>query len=162
VAAGRESIARIFATVLNNYPSAIRIMVGEMTDKSNQTIGFSGLSLNYRLGQIMGMLLTSFRLPISSNLDSSFSGYPMGGFLAHPERHFSVFNTKFWLAYPFALPGFVGSAFSMCAVVVGFFFLKEVWVLRFRVLKEYELKTLCKTASFGNMLDRLQKRPNEC
>jgi hypothetical protein len=42
------------------------------------------------------------------------------------ERHFSLFSGKFWRAYPFALPCFVGAGFAISAVIVGSIFLKEV------------------------------------
>lgn len=75
--------------------------------RSNQAIAFNGLTLTYRLGQIIGL--------------------PLGGFLAHPERHFpSIFSTPFWLYYPFLLPCLVGAGFAFLGVLLGLIFLKEV------------------------------------
>ena len=74
--------------------------------RTNQTVAFTALTLTYRIGQIVGL--------------------PIGGFLAHPERHLpSVFNTPFWLYYPYLLPCLAGGGFAMIGVF-GAFFLKEV------------------------------------
>ncbi len=54
-------------------------------------------------------------------------GQPIGGFLAHPERHWpKVFAGEFWAKYPFSLPCFVGAGFALCAVAYATIALKEV------------------------------------
>ena len=53
-------------------------------------------------------------------------GLPLGGLLAHPERHFTLFQTPFWYEYPFALPCFVASVATGCFVIMGYFTLPEV------------------------------------
>lgn len=61
----------------------------------------------YRLGQVVG--------------------HPLGGYLAHPERHWSYFrHSAFWSEYPFVLPGFVASAMTAVVVVLGVFWIEEV------------------------------------
>lgn len=82
-------------------------MIGELTDRSNQNMAFAGLTLSYRLGQIIGL--------------------PLGGFLSHPERHAPVlFGGPFWRAYPFVLPCLVGAAFASISVLLGCVYLEEV------------------------------------
>jgi len=55
------------------------------------------------------------------------AGLPIGGFLAHPERHWRrTFDTEFWRTYPFALPCFVGAGFTFFAVICGLLFIREV------------------------------------
>jgi hypothetical protein len=53
-------------------------------------------------------------------------GLPMGGTLAHPERHMKLFNREPWLSYPFALPCLAGAALAALGVVLGIFLLREV------------------------------------
>jgi len=93
--------------------SAMKIMVGELTDKSTQGTAFSWLTISYRAGQVFGL--------------------PLGGYLAHPERHFSIFNHPFWRQYPFALPCFVAAFAAAMSVLMGCFYLEET--LRSKVKK---------------------------
>lgn len=61
----------------------------------------------YRIGQIVGQ--------------------PIGGFLAHPERHWpKIFAGTFWAKYPFSLPCFVGAGFALSAVAYAAIVLEEV------------------------------------
>lgn len=60
----------------------------------------------YRIGQILGL--------------------PMGGLLTHPEHKFSLFQTRFWMENPFALPCFVSAALTIVGVVLAYFLLDEV------------------------------------
>ena len=82
------------------------IMATELTDKSNQSIAFSGLGASYRIGQIVG--------------------HPLGGWLVHPERRWALFQAPFWYQYPFALPCFVAAAIGTVSVILGCFTLQEV------------------------------------
>ena len=50
----------------------------------------------------------------------------MGGYLAHPERHWALFRTPFWREYPFALPCFVAAFAASVTVIMGYFLLDEV------------------------------------
>jgi MFS family permease len=82
-------------------------MIANTLFRTNQGTAFSALTLAYRVGQMVGL--------------------PIGGFLAHPERHFpSVFNTAFWLYYPFLLPCLAGAGFALLGATLGLIFLKEV------------------------------------
>lgn len=66
-----------------------------------------GLMVSYRIGQTIGL--------------------PVGGFLAHPEKHWhQIFDSEFWHTYPFALPCFVGAGFAFFAVICGLLFVREV------------------------------------
>ncbi|KAF8323817.1 MFS general substrate transporter, partial [Clavulina sp. PMI_390] len=94
-------LSRSLGGALGGVWAAVKIMVGELTDRSNQSIAFNALTLTYRIGQIVGL--------------------PLGGFLAHPERHFpdSIFSSPFWLKYPFLFPCLVGAAIACGAVILG-------------------------------------------
>lgn len=82
-------------------------MIAEMTDRSNQSIAFTGLGISFRTGQIIGL--------------------PLGGYLSHPERlNPVIFGGPFWAAYPFALPCFVGAGVTIIAVILGLVFIEEV------------------------------------
>ncbi|QRV76687.1 major facilitator superfamily transporter [Ceratobasidium sp. AG-Ba] len=85
--------------------AAIKVMTGEMTDRSNQDVAFSSLQITYRIGQIIGL--------------------PLGGLLAHPEQRFKWFNSPFWVEYPYLLPCLVGAAFAIFSVVPGIIFIEE-------------------------------------
>ncbi|KAF8321241.1 MFS general substrate transporter [Clavulina sp. PMI_390] len=100
-------LARCIAGGAGGVWATARIMLGELSDKSNQAQAFAGLMVSYRIGQIVGL--------------------PIGGFFAHPERHWpgGVFESDFWQRYPFALPCFVGAGFAALAVLAGSFFLEE-------------------------------------
>ncbi|CAE6407941.1 unnamed protein product [Rhizoctonia solani] len=98
--------ADTFRTDLDaNRWAAIKVMTGEMTDRSNQDLAFTLLSVSYRLGQI--------------------SGLPLGGLLAHPEERFSWFCTAFWAKYPYLLPCLAGAAFAVLSILPGVMFIEE-------------------------------------
>ncbi|KAG8742991.1 hypothetical protein FRC10_000561 [Ceratobasidium sp. 414] len=88
-----------------NAWAAIKVMTGEMTDRSNQDLAFSSLQMTFRIGQIIGL--------------------PLGGLLAHPEQRFKIFHTPFWAAYPYLLPCLVGAAFALFSVIPGIIFIEE-------------------------------------
>ncbi|KAF8330847.1 major facilitator superfamily domain-containing protein [Cantharellus anzutake] len=104
-------LSRCIGGALGGGSTAIKTMLGELTDRTNQNAAFSALSISYRMGQIIGL--------------------PLGGSLAHPERHFpSIFEGpgvwgNFWRSYPFVLPCLVGAAFAFVSVVLGTLRLKE-------------------------------------
>lgn len=112
--------------------AAIKVMTGEMTDRSNQDLAFSLLSMSYRLGQITGQLEPLLRLFEIANTKSGFilSGLPLGGLLAHPEQRFSWFRTAFWAEYPYLLPCLAGAAFAIFSIIPGVIFIEEVIMLQ--------------------------------
>ncbi|KAH7098878.1 MFS general substrate transporter [Auriculariales sp. MPI-PUGE-AT-0066] len=81
-----------------------RVMLNEMLPRVHHATAFGGLSISYRIGQIIGL--------------------PLGGYLAHPERHVGL-TDPFWEEYPFALPCFVGAAFAVLASTFGYFTIPE-------------------------------------
>jgi len=85
--------------------ATMKVMLAELTDKSNQATAFTGLSVSYRIGQSIGQ--------------------PIGGLLAHPERRSEFFDTPFWREYPFSLPCFVAAGTAGIIVIVGYFSLEE-------------------------------------
>ncbi len=94
------------------WDRAVKIMAGELTDRTNQSAAFAALSISYRMGQIIGL--------------------PLGGYLAHPERQWpQMFSGSgawggFWKSYPFMLPCLVGAAFAFMSVLLGLSCLDEV------------------------------------
>ncbi|GAB1519007.1 hypothetical protein RhiTH_002072 [Rhizoctonia solani] len=98
-------MSRCIGGALGASWAAIKVMVGEMTDRSNQDTAFSMMNVSYRLGQIIGL--------------------PLGGLLAHPERRWKAFQTPFWNEYPFLLPCLVGAGFSLISVLFGILFIEE-------------------------------------
>ncbi|KAF8585705.1 MFS general substrate transporter [Ramaria rubella] len=98
-------LSRCIGGALGGVWTCTKIMIGEQSDRSNQARAFQWMGIAYRLGQIVG--------------------HSLGGFLAHPARTFSFFQTKFWYEYPFALPCFFASAFAFFSVIIGCFTLQE-------------------------------------
>lgn len=116
---------RCIGGALGGVWACTKTMLLEKSDATNQNSAFQWLSVSsptficyignlhvekvaYRIGQIVGL--------------------PIGGFLAHPERHFPLFQSQFWFDYPFALPCFAASAFAVCAVIIGYLALEEVYI----------------------------------
>ncbi|KAJ1311351.1 hypothetical protein OPQ81_009844 [Rhizoctonia solani] len=106
--------------------AAIKVMTGEMTDRSNQDLAFSLLSMSYRLGQITGL--------------------PLGGLLAHPEQRFSWFRTAFWAEYPYLLPCLVGAAFAVVSIIPGVIFIEETLPSK----RKRRTKSNKRTSSYGS------------
>ncbi|KAG9093402.1 hypothetical protein FS749_014431 [Ceratobasidium sp. UAMH 11750] len=98
-------LSRCIGGALGASWAAIKVMTGEMTDRSNQGTAFSIMNVSYRLGQIIGL--------------------PLGGLLAHPERRWKSFDTPFWHEYPFLLPCLVGASFAIISVGFGIVFVEE-------------------------------------
>jgi MFS family permease len=98
-------ISRVSGGALSGTWAAVRTMITELTDDTNQGTAFALLSVCYRLGQIIGL--------------------PLGGLLAHPEKRFPLFQTPFWQKYPFALPCFVGASLAFLGFVLGVFLVDE-------------------------------------
>ncbi|KAG9122868.1 hypothetical protein FRC07_000572 [Ceratobasidium sp. 392] len=98
-------LSRCIGGALGASWAAIKVMTGEMTDRSNQGTAFSIMNVSYRLGQIVGL--------------------PLGGLLAHPERRWKSFDTPFWREYPFLLPCLVGASFAIISVGFGIVFIEE-------------------------------------
>ncbi|KAB5591431.1 zinc induced facilitator 1 protein [Ceratobasidium theobromae] len=98
-------MSRCIGGALGASWAAIKVMTGEMTDRSNQDTAFSMMNVSYRLGQIVGL--------------------PLGGLLAHPERRWTMFQTPFWNEYPFLLPCLVGAGFSLVSILFGMAFVEE-------------------------------------
>lgn len=106
--------------------AAIKVMTGEMTDRTNQDLAFSLLQMTYRLGQIIGL--------------------PLGGLLAHPEQQFAWFRTAFWTEYPYLLPCLVGSAFALASVIPGIVFIEETLPSK----RKQRRKANKRTTSYGS------------
>ncbi|KAH7106549.1 major facilitator superfamily domain-containing protein [Auriculariales sp. MPI-PUGE-AT-0066] len=87
--------------------SAMRTMMSEGLPREHHGLGFAGLSLSYRTGQIIGL--------------------PLGGFLAHPDKSIGgPFRSPFWAdTYPFALPCVVGGGLALVAVVISQIYMHE-------------------------------------
>ncbi|KAF8305973.1 MFS general substrate transporter [Clavulina sp. PMI_390] len=116
--------------------AAVKVMLGELTDKSTQDQAFVAMMVSYRIGQIVGL--------------------PMGGFLAHPERHWpEMFDTSFWLTYPFGLPCFVGAGFAFVSVLGGMLFLPETLYRP----KKQRVEVTVHADETGNVVPEIQPTP---
>jgi MFS family permease len=81
-------------------------MAAEIVPKSQLGSAYNYMQIFYRMGQIVGQ--------------------PLGGFLAHPERHFPFLRgIAFFEKYPFELPCIVAAVLCMMAVVIAIFRLPE-------------------------------------
>ncbi|KAF8513960.1 MFS general substrate transporter [Gautieria morchelliformis] len=100
-------VSRALSGALNGNAGVMKSMMAEMTDETNQAQAFSFLPLVFAAG----VTVASF----------------IGGSLSHPyERFPSVFGrSKFWKAYPFALPCFVSGLFCVTAFTTAFIWLEE-------------------------------------
>ncbi|KAG8693332.1 hypothetical protein FRC09_010578 [Ceratobasidium sp. 395] len=106
--------------------AAIKVMTGEITDRSNQDLAYSSLQIAYRIGQLVGL--------------------PLGGLLAHPEQRFGLFNTPFWAEYPYLLPCLVGAVIGLLAIIPGVFCLEETLPSK----RKKGRKTTKRSTSYGS------------
>ena len=110
-------VARSFAGASNGNVGIMRTTVAEMVpQKELQPRAFSVMPLVWTIGSIFGPAF--------------------GGALANPAaRHPTFFaNSKFFRAYPFALPNLVSSVLFLMSLTVGILFLK---VEGLQILGEY-------------------------
>ena len=93
--------------------------MGEITDSTNASIGFSLFGLVWGLGMILGPIL--------------------GGFLSYPATKFpQVFgNCLFLKTYPYFLPCAVSACISLVGLIVGYIYLDETCPKRINQGKEY-------------------------
>ncbi|KDQ13841.1 hypothetical protein BOTBODRAFT_33279 [Botryobasidium botryosum FD-172 SS1] len=98
-------LSRCIAGTLGATWSVSKIMMAEISDKSNESALFTVYQLAYRTGQIVGL--------------------PMGGLLTHPARHYALFKAEFWIAYPFALPCIVAAVVALISALLCFITLPE-------------------------------------
>ncbi|KIJ39943.1 hypothetical protein M422DRAFT_98384, partial [Sphaerobolus stellatus SS14] len=99
-------ISRTLAGILRNLFNSTKLIVAELTDRINQASAFQYHLQLFRFGEIIGL--------------------PLGGFLARPGRHFSMFRNKFWKNHPFTLPCFMVGGFVIFSVILGYIYLPEV------------------------------------
>ncbi|KAH7103283.1 MFS general substrate transporter [Auriculariales sp. MPI-PUGE-AT-0066] len=129
-------LSRALSGALGGSWAAIRVMLAEMVPKHFHATAFAGIAMSYRVGQIIGL--------------------PLGGWLAHPERHLG-FTGQFWRTYPFALPCFVGAAFAVLTAIYGLIALRETlknpWRPTLRRRKEYDSRS----STPKNAIDELPK-----
>ncbi|KAI0340698.1 MFS general substrate transporter [Trametopsis cervina] len=97
---------RFLTGVFSGYVGVIHSVVGELTDASNQSTAFPFYDIISALGFIVGPFL--------------------GGTFAEPATQFpGTFDTAFWRAYPYALPGFIAGAIAIAAALLSIFYLRE-------------------------------------
>jgi len=93
--------------LLNGNQGVVSTVLGEITDKSNQSSAFSFLPVLYSLGSIVGPII--------------------GGLLAEPAQKWpGVFGSIAWFHdYPFLLPNLIAAVILLLDLVVVAFFLQE-------------------------------------
>ncbi|PAV19859.1 MFS general substrate transporter [Pyrrhoderma noxium] len=85
--------------------STMKVMLGEITDKTNQGRAIAAFGIAFKLGQILGQ--------------------PVGGLMSHPERYSNMFNNRFWNTYPYALPCLFSGSIAFLGATAGIFLLQE-------------------------------------
>nr|CAG8505015.1 1277_t:CDS:2 [Entrophospora candida] len=92
--------------MLNGNIGVAKSMLGELTDKTNQTKAFSLFGFCWGMGCIRPVI---------------------GGFLSHPADNFpKIFgNCPFLKSFPYFLPCFVASIVSFIGLIIGYFYLPE-------------------------------------
>jgi len=106
-------LSRALGGLAGGYGTAIRVMICEIAGEANRSAYLNYASIAYCAGQILGQAF--------------------GGILAHPERHFKLFDSPFWYRYPFALPCFVGAGYAAFWAITGFLTLRETVPLKKKV-----------------------------
>ncbi|KIJ40989.1 hypothetical protein M422DRAFT_780624 [Sphaerobolus stellatus SS14] len=132
-------ISRALSGILGSVFACTRIIVAELTDKTNQARALQWHLLSYKFGQIIGL--------------------PLGGLLAHPEHHFpTVFDNEFWNNHPFALPCFVTGGYAIFSVILGYVYLPETaprWRLRVHTVNaEPNTDVAASSISYNDFLTR--------
>ncbi|ORX95889.1 MFS general substrate transporter [Basidiobolus meristosporus CBS 931.73] len=99
--------ARCVSGLLNGNIGVVKTVIGELTDHTNQSKGFSLLSLTWGVGVIVGPSIA--------------------GLLSNPAEQFpSLFGSvALFKEYPYLLPCIAAASITVPAFVVGFFVLQE-------------------------------------
>ncbi|KAF9436775.1 hypothetical protein BGZ76_003006 [Entomortierella beljakovae] len=99
--------SRAMCGLLNGNVGVAKSMLGEISDKTNQSQAFSVFGFAWGIGMIVGPVL--------------------GGYLANPAKNFpeTFGNWPFFIEYPYFLPCFVASLGNVVGFTVGYFFLEE-------------------------------------
>ncbi|KAJ3081493.1 hypothetical protein HK102_002310, partial [Quaeritorhiza haematococci] len=100
-------LSRAACGFLNGNVGVAKCVLGEITDETNQAMGFSIFGLVWGIGMICGPML--------------------GGFLSNPVTKYpDLFgHIDFFRHYPYFLPCFVSALISITGFVIGFFYLEE-------------------------------------
>ncbi|KAI8617269.1 major facilitator superfamily domain-containing protein [Chytriomyces sp. MP71] len=100
-------LSRMLCGVLNGNVGVAKCVIGEVTDETNQGLGFSLIGIMWSLGTIFGPVL--------------------GGLLSDPvARYPELFGGwEFLRIHKYFLPCFVSACVSLIGFVVGFVFLEE-------------------------------------
>ncbi|ORY04303.1 MFS general substrate transporter [Basidiobolus meristosporus CBS 931.73] len=99
--------ARCLSGLLNGNAGVVKTVIGELTDRTNQSKGFSLLSLTWGVGVIVGPSIA--------------------GLLSNPAEQFpSLFGSvALFKEYPYLLPCTAAASITVPAFVVGVFVLQE-------------------------------------
>ncbi|KAJ1307728.1 hypothetical protein OPQ81_001816 [Rhizoctonia solani] len=121
-------------------------ILGDTTNAATSASAYAAVNIAYSVGNMLSPSI--------------------GGFLAHPSDHFSVFQGEFWKNNPFALPCFVGVLMSGIIMILMMIALPETlpskdgWVRRQeRQLSASIRASIYSTASRGPSLDGLIDSP---
>ncbi|KAL6049054.1 Zinc induced facilitator-like 1 isoform 1 [Balamuthia mandrillaris] len=136
--------SRFLNGALNGVASVTKSYIAEITDESNQALGFSLRAAAFGLGGILGPLL--------------------GGGLARPYKRFpwladSIFGED---GFPFLLPCLVSFSMNMVGLVFGFFFLTETLQRRksAQVVNEADSLSLLEKADTKEELENEEGQEN--
>ncbi|KAG8965214.1 hypothetical protein FRC03_000834 [Tulasnella sp. 419] len=101
-------LSRSLAGALNGNIGVVKAMMAEITDETNFDQAVSFMPVIWATGEAIGPLI--------------------GGTLSRPYHRLpprSFFHTRFWKEYPYFLPCFTASLFSISAIFLTYFFLIE-------------------------------------
>ncbi|TPX48499.1 hypothetical protein CcCBS67573_g10201 [Chytriomyces confervae] len=99
--------SRMLCGILNGNVGIAKCVIGEVTDETNQSLGFSLIGIMWSLGTIFGPIV--------------------GGCLSEPVKQFPGWfgGCPFLKANPYFLPCFLSACVSLIGFVVGLLFLEE-------------------------------------
>ncbi|KAJ3234076.1 hypothetical protein HDU78_006042 [Chytriomyces hyalinus] len=99
--------SRMLCGILNGNVGIAKCVIGEVTDETNQSLGFSLIGIMWSLGTIFGPIV--------------------GGCLSEPVKQFPGWfgGCPFLKANPYFLPCFLSACVSLLGFVVGLLFLEE-------------------------------------
>ncbi|TDL27292.1 MFS general substrate transporter [Rickenella mellea] len=100
--------ARFLAGLFSGNVAVMHSVLGELTDSTNQATAFPIYGLCWPLGIIIGPLI--------------------GGTFASPSTKFPRwFNTELFRTFPYLLPCLVSAILAFLSVIVGYYYLDEVY-----------------------------------
>lgn len=114
---------RLPGGVFSGFIGVIHSVVGELSDKTNQSTAFPLYDIISALGFVIGYAIFSLRIFRSLRVCSPI----IGGAFAEPATEYGGwFNNSFLRAYPYILPAIVTAILTFGSTLLSLFVLREV------------------------------------